>query len=312
MRGRIRRGQPPVQRDGLLGDLQRLGAQPQTGQHHAEQAERVAELRAVRGVRAGEPAVQAGGLPGHREGLLRAAESPQGRGEAHQGGAQRRGEARVGLLRAAQGHGLGGGALALLPPPASTAPRSGTPGRGRARRPHPGLRAARPGRRPSAPGRAARPRPSPSGPPRAGRRAPVGRSARRPPWPGRVPRRPSSSRRAWSSSPSRTAGAARSAGRRRKLWCRRTGPPRRTTPSACPRGAAPEPGAARAVRPRPGERGGAGVVQRDCTNVWPWWPSAAQERFSAGVILRVLTTTALLLPSVPFLAGLVIVSWKNQ
>lgn len=53
-------------------------------------------------------------------------------------------------------------------------------------------------------------------------------------------------------------------------------------------------------------------VQRLTTNDLPFFESAEQEFFSAVVILRVLTVTALLCPSVPLGAGPVTLSGTNQ
>lgn len=53
-------------------------------------------------------------------------------------------------------------------------------------------------------------------------------------------------------------------------------------------------------------------AQRLTTNALPSFASAEQEFFSAVVILRVLTVTALLCPSVPLGAGPVTVSGTNQ
>ncbi|CAM5532250.1 hypothetical protein SAVIM40S_00140 [Streptomyces avidinii] len=91
-------------------------------------------------------------------------------------------------------------------------------------------------------------------------------------------------------------------------WASRAAKPRPPGPPVRPR-TGPGPGYGQG---RGRGRGRGRVGQRGWTKVRPWWAAAVQDRFSAAVILRVFTTTALLLPSVPFLAGLVIVSWKNQ
>lgn len=68
----------------------------------------------------------------------------------------------------------------------------------------------------------------------------------------------------------------------------------------------------REAAPRCGRSAPSWSAQRLTTNAWPFFASAEQELFSAAVILRVLTVTALLLPSVPLGAGPVTVSGTNQ